>query len=195
MQICFATNNKNKVNEIRHLVGQSITILSLNDIGCNQELPENQKTLEGNSLEKVEFVYENYGVDCFADDTGLEVFVLDGEPGVLSARYAGDHKSSSDNMQLLLQKLNGISERNCQFRTVITLIHQGKTSQFEGVVMGSIATNQIGVEGFGYDPIFVPNGFERTFAEMSLSEKSLISHRAIAMQKLVEHLKKIKSRS
>ena len=193
MKVCFATNNQNKINEVRHLLGESATILSLNDIGCTQELPENQKTLGGNSLEKAEFVYDNYNIDCFADDTGLEVFVLDGEPGVLSARYAGPRKNSSDNINLLLQKLDGVSERNCQFRTVITLIHQGKTIQFEGVVKGTLAESQTGAEGFGYDPIFIPNGFDRTFAEMSLAEKSQVSHRAIAVQKLVKHLDKIHS--
>ncbi len=191
MQVCFATNNQNKLREIRHLLGDSITIASLNDVGCTEVLPENQKTLGGNSLEKAEFVYNNYGIDCFADDTGLEVYVLDGAPGFLSARYAGDQKDSSDNMNLLLQKLEGLSDRNCQFRTVITLMHQGKSSQFEGIVKGIITEKPAGTEGFGYDPIFMPKGFDRTFAEMSLAEKNEVSHRSLAVKKLVMHLKKI----
>jgi XTP/dITP diphosphohydrolase len=192
MKLCFATNNTHKIKEIEHkLEGLDIVLCSLKDIGCTQELPENQKTLGGNSLEKAEFVYNQFGVDCFADDTGLEVFALDGEPGVYSARYAGDSKNPEANMDLLLQNMKGVKDRRAQFRTVITLIINGKKKQFEGVVHGRILEEKRGGHGFGYDHIFQPNHYDETIAQMPLVEKNKISHRAIALEKLVNQLKSI----
>jgi XTP/dITP diphosphohydrolase len=189
MKICFATNNLHKLAEIRQLLGEGITLLSLKDIGCEEELPENQDTLEGNSREKADYVFENYQVSCFADDTGLEVDSLNGEPGVYSARYAGPQKSSEDNIHLLLENLQWKTNRSAQFRTVITLILDGEEHQFEGVVRGQITKDLKGVEGFGYDPVFVPQGYEQTFAEMSMEQKNAISHRGQAVAKLVNFLK------
>lgn len=188
MEISFATNNLNKIKEIAALLEGKIKLLSLKDVGCEEELPENQKTLEGNSLQKAEYVCQNYNVDCFADDTGLEVIALDGEPGVYSARYAGEERDSVKNMMLLLKNLEDKENRKAQFRTVISLCINGKMKQFEGVVKGTIATEFKGDKGFGYDPIFIPDGYETTFAEMSLAEKNKISHRGIAVQKLVDYL-------
>ena len=190
MALCFATNNRNKIKEIEKLLGQEYPLLGLKDIGCTVELPETQKTLEGNSLQKAEYVYHHYRTDCFADDTGLEVFALDGEPGVYSARYAGPERDSQKNMALLLENLQGKDSRAARFRTVITLIKEGKTHQFEGIVKGKIKENYQGNEGFGYDPIFIPEGYDKTFAEMSMEEKNKISHRGIAIQKLVAFLRK-----
>jgi len=189
MQICFATNNANKLNEIRELL-PDFTILSLNDIGHEGDLPEDQTTLEGNSHQKADYVYKNYKTNCFADDTGLEVFALDGEPGVYSAMYSGKHHDSEGNMALLLKNLAGAKDRSAQFRTVITLIIDGKIKQFEGVVKGDILETRHGTEGFGYDPIFKPKGYDMSFAEMSMSEKNKISHRGLAVQKLANHLNK-----
>lgn len=192
MKLCFATNNPNKIKEIKHkLNGCDIELVSLQEIGCTQELPENQKTLGGNSLEKAEYVFHHYNVNCFADDTGLEVYALDGEPGVRSARYAGENKNNEENIALLLEKLDGITDRRAQFRTVITLIIDGKKKQFEGSIQGRILTEKRGEKGFGYDPVFQPNNHEISFAEMPLEEKNLISHRALATEKLVKHLKSI----
>ena len=188
MEICFATNNQNKIKEIATLLEGKIKLLSLKDIGCEEELAENQKTLEGNSLQKAEYVCKNYNVDCFADDTGLEVIALDGAPGVYSARYAGEERDSVKNMMLLLKNLEDKENRKAQFRTVISLCIDGKMKQFEGVVKGAIATEFKGNKGFGYDPIFIPDGYATTFAEMSLEEKNEISHRGIAVQKLVTYL-------
>ena len=172
MRICFATNNPNKINEIRNLLPNDIELISLVDIGCLEELPETQNTLEGNSHQKAEYVYKNYNVPCFADDTGLEVFALDGEPGVYSAMYAGAQRDSADNIHLLLNKLNGSEDRKAQFRTVITLINEhGKVKQFEGTVKGEILSELKGTEGFGYDPVFLPKGHDQTFAEMSMPQK------------------------
>jgi len=190
MKLCLVTNNQNKLHEIRHKLGDRFEILSLQDIGHIGELPEHQKTLEGNSLEKAEFIYKNYHVDCVADDTGLEVVALDGEPGVYSSRYAGPQKSSQDNMDLLLQNMQDITDRRAQFRTVVTLIRNGKTKQFEGIVQGKLANEKKGGEGFGYDPIFIPKGYETTFAEMSMEEKNKISHRGKAIEKLCRFLQK-----
>lgn len=190
MKICLATHNPNKVTEIKNKLGGKFDILSLEDLGQDKELPEHQKTLEGNSLEKAEFIYKKYKIDCIADDTGLEVVALDGAPGVFSARYAGPQKSSEDNIDLLLKNLENVSDRRAQFRTVITLIRNGKTRQFEGVVQGKISREKHGAQGFGYDPVFVPKGSDVTFAEMSLEEKNKISHRAIAIDKLAKFLLK-----
>lgn len=187
MEICFATNNENKLNEIRELL-PDFKILSLADIGHVGELPEDQKTLEGNSHQKAEFISKKYNVNCFSDDTGLEVFALDGEPGVYSARYAGVHHDSEANMKLLLEKLDGIKDRSAQFRTVITFIFDKKVKQFEGVVKGHILEEQRGEQGFGYDPIFIPKGFDKSFAQMTASEKNSVSHRGEAVKKLVKYI-------
>ncbi len=188
MKLCFATNNPNKLAEIKKAVGNIHEIVDLKSIACYDELPENQDTLEGNSKEKADYIYNNYHVACFADDTGLEVEALNGEPGVYSARYAGPKCDARDNMKLLLQKMAGIKNRKAKFRTVITLIRQGETFQFEGAVNGTIRTELSGAEGFGYDPIFEPEGYNVTFAEMTMEDKNAISHRGLAVQKLVDFL-------
>lgn len=189
MKICFATNNPNKIKEIKTAVGDRFEVLTLSDIGCNEEIPEDQDTISGNSSQKANFIKKHYNIDCFADDTGLEVEALNGEPGVYSARYAGPACDSQDNMKLLLKKLSGIENRNARFVTVITLIIDQKEFQFQGVVEGEIRTELSGNEGFGYDPIFSPNGYDITFAEMDLIEKNRISHRGKAVSKLVDFLK------
>lgn len=188
MKICFATNNQNKLKEIRSLIDDRFEILSLQDIGCEEELPENQETIAGNSLEKAQYVYDRYQVDCFADDTGLEVDALDGEPGVYSARYAGTHRDSCDNIRLLLEKLKSEENRKARFRTVISLINDGKVDQFEGTAEGKIIDDLKGLHGFGYDPVFIPEHSDKTFAEMTLEEKNQLSHRAKAISKLVSFL-------
>jgi XTP/dITP diphosphohydrolase len=189
-RFCFASNNAHKLEEIRDILGTTVNILSLEDVGCIEELPETQPTLEGNSLQKAEFVFNNYHVACFADDTGLEVEALNGEPGVYSARYAGEHKNSDDNIELLLNKLLSISNRKARFRTVVTLVGlNNKPVTFEGIVNGTIIAERRGTSGFGYDPIFIPEGYNKTFAEMTLQEKSTLSHRAMAIKKLETYLK------
>ena len=188
MKIVFATNNPNKIVEIKDLLPEEIQILSLKDINCNEQLPETQNTLEGNAKQKAEFVFTNYGYNCFADDTGLEIEALNNGPGVYSARYAGDDCNPEYNMQKVLQKLEGKNNRKAKFRTVIALIIDGKKSLFEGECKGEITNEKIGEKGFGYDPIFRPSGFDQTFAQMSKSEKGVISHRGIATRKLVEFL-------
>jgi len=187
--LCFATNNQNKIAEIGEILGDEFNIQSPKDIGCAQELPENQNTLEGNSLEKAQFVFDYYHSSCFADDTGLEVEALHGDPGVMSARYAGIQKDSNDNIDLLLKNLQNIKNRDAQFRTVITLITPRGMIQFEGKVKGEIQTSRSGDQGFGYDPIFRPVGYSKSFAELSMREKNSISHRALAFRKLVNYLK------
>ncbi|MCU0355463.1 MAG: non-canonical purine NTP diphosphatase [Cytophagales bacterium] len=188
-RLCFATNNRHKIEEIAQLVEASFEIVSLADIGCHDELPENQDTLEGNAFEKAEYVWTKFGVSCFADDTGLEVMALDGDPGVYTARYAGPQRNADDNMNLLLQNLSGKSDRTARFRTCIALILNGERHLFEGVVKGRIAHERHGAGGFGYDPVFVPEGHIRTFAEMTLEEKGAISHRGEAVRKLVAFLR------
>ncbi|MCK5370545.1 MAG: RdgB/HAM1 family non-canonical purine NTP pyrophosphatase [Cyclobacteriaceae bacterium] len=190
MRICFATNNKNKLIEIKNKLGEAYDIISLFDLGHTEELSETHDTLEGNSLEKALFIHEKYQINCFADDTGLLVDALDGEPGVNSARYAGPGKSSEDNMNLLLEKLKGHANRKAKFNTIITLMINGKTHQFAGEVEGVITNERSGVNGFGYDPIFIPNGWKKTFAELDLEEKNKISHRSKAVEKLVDFLNK-----
>ncbi len=187
-KLCFATNNSHKVEEVQAVLGNRFELSTLKQIGCNEELPETGNTLEANSLQKASYLFDNYQVNCFADDTGLEVTALNGEPGVYSARYAGEQRSHSDNINLLLKNLSGKTDRSAQFRTVITLIIDGKVEQFEGVVKGEIIETLRGNEGFGYDPIFIPEGFDRTFAEMSMEEKGKISHRGRAFEKLVQFL-------
>lgn len=188
MKICLATNNPHKVQEIKYILKNSIQIISLADIQCFEELPETQKTLEGNSLQKAEYIYKNYNVNSVADDTGLEVVALDGAPGVYSAMYAGNQRSNEDNISLLLKNLEGNNIRKAQFRTIITLIINGKIKQFEGIVKGEIIKEKKGIKGFGYDSVFVPEGFYKTFAEMTEEEKNKISHRGIAIRKLAEYL-------
>lgn len=190
MTICFATNNKHKLEEVRHIVSPDHNIVSLDEINCFEELPETRDTLEGNSLQKAEYVFEKFNIPCFADDTGLEVEVLNGAPGVYSARYAGDHKNSEDNMALLLRKMSGQLNRKARFRTIITLLGHGEQPVFfEGIINGQIINEKKGTTGFGYDPVFIPEGFERTFAEMTLEQKNTLSHRAIAVKKLGAYLK------
>ena len=188
MDICFATNNAHKVQEINQLLGPPFRVLSLADIGCTEELPETQDTLAGNSQQKATYVHQRYGVNCFADDTGLEVNALEGRPGVHSAHYAGPQRDSADNMQLLLRELADQEDRSAQFRTVITLWLNGKMHQFEGTVRGVIATERSGKQGFGYDPIFIPEGYTRSFARMTTEEKNALSHRGRAVRQLVQFL-------
>ncbi|KAA5549485.1 non-canonical purine NTP diphosphatase [Adhaeribacter rhizoryzae] len=189
MKLCFASNNEHKLTEVRQILAAQYEILSLQDIGCHEELPEEQETLEGNSHQKANHVWQHYNISCFADDTGLEVMALNGEPGVYSARYAGAQRSNHDNMQLLLQKLEGNPDRRAQFRTSITLILDGQVNQFNGIVTGTIAQAPSGEKGFGYDPIFIPDGFNQTFAQMGSEQKNSISHRGRALQALAAFLK------
>lgn len=189
MKICFATNNDHKIKEVQALLGSTFHIVGLMDIGCNEELAEDQDTLEGNSLQKARYVYDHYRVPCFADDTGLEVQALNGAPGVYSARYAGHQRSAEDNMNLLLAKLAAKENRKAQFRTVVTLITGAGVNQFEGVLKGEILKEKRGTEGFGYDPLFLPDGHTKTLAEMSLAEKNTLSHRARAVHALTLFLK------
>ena len=190
MKIVFATHNKNKLKEVQCMLSDSITLLSLDTIECFDEIPETAETLEGNAILKANYITEKYGYDCFADDTGLEVEALDGAPGVYSARYAGQENDANANVQKLLKAMDGYTDRNAQFRTVIALNLKGKLYLFEGVCKGEIIKNPQGENGFGYDPIFKPEGFDRSFAEMSLTEKNKISHRASAIDKLVRFLSK-----
>lgn len=189
MTLCFATHNEDKVKEVRAILGEAFNLVGLNDIGCAEELREDKVTLEGNSLQKAEYVFRKFSTSCFADDTGLEVEALNSEPGVYSARYAGEQRSAEDNMNLLLRNLNNKVNRKAKFRTVITLMTPEGIRQFEGEVKGVILDEKRGTQGFGYDPIFLPDGFSKTLAEMSLEEKSAISHRARAFKKLVAYLK------
>lgn len=189
-QLVFATANKNKIKEIQQVLPDTIHLLGLDDIGVTEEIPETQPTIEGNATQKAMYIYNNYHVNCFADDTGLEIEALDNRPGVFSARYAGEAKNADDNMNKILAEMQGITNRKARFKTIISLVIDGKEEQFEGVVNGTIITEKRGTKGFGYDPIFVPNNEERSFAEMELSEKNKLSHRAIAVNKLVEYLNK-----
>jgi XTP/dITP diphosphohydrolase len=189
MKLVFATNNKHKLDEVRAIVGDRVEVLSLRDIGCHDDIPETADTLQGNALIKARYIYEKYGADCFADDTGLEVDALDGEPGVYSARYAGEDCSSEANMQKLLHNLTGKKNRNAQFRTVIALIIKGEEKLFNGIVTGRITEEKMGDSGFGYDPVFVPEGFSESFAQMSSEMKNSISHRFRATEQLSNYLK------
>jgi XTP/dITP diphosphohydrolase len=191
MELVFATNNKHKIQEIQHFLDNHFHLVSLDDIGCREELPEEQDTLEGNAAQKAWYLYNKFGKNCFADDTGLEIDALDGEPGVYSARYAGEKKSADDNIEKVLHKLSKINNRKARFRTVISLVLNGIEYHFEGIVDGQILEGRRGGEGFGYDPIFKPDESEFSFAEMPLSEKNKISHRARAMTKLVEFLNQL----
>ena len=188
MKICFASNNEHKIAEVKQ-IAQNYEIVSLNEIGCLEELPETRDTLEGNSLQKAEFVFDNFKVPCFADDTGLEVEALNNAPGVYSARYAGPQRNAQDNIDLLLENLDGKSSRRARFRTVIALVgFESAPLLFEGIIDGSITMARRGTSGFGYDPIFLPDGYKKTFAEMTLAEKNKLSHRAQAVKKLEAYL-------
>lgn len=189
MKLVFATNNKNKVKEIKALLTNHFELLSLKDIGCTEEILETENTLDGNAKLKANYIYSNYGINCFADDTGLQVDALNDEPGVYSARYSGEYGGSESNMKKLLFNLKNIKNRRAHFKTVIALKINDKEYLFEGVCQGVILRHKQGVKGFGYDPIFKPDGFKKSFAEMSLEEKGLISHRGKAIKKLVEFLK------
>ncbi|MFV0365760.1 MAG: non-canonical purine NTP diphosphatase [Mangrovibacterium sp.] len=189
MKLVFATNNPHKLKEVQAMLSNSFELLSLADIGCHEDIPETQPTIEGNALQKAQYVYQNYGYNCFADDTGLEIEVLNGEPGVYSARYAGEARDSNANMAKVLEKLHGEQNRKAQFKTVIALIIDGEETLLEGIVQGEILEQSCGVDGFGYDPIFKAEGFEQSFAEISLEEKNKVSHRARATQQLIAYLK------
>lgn len=193
MKLVFATNNPHKLQEIKQLLDDSIELLSLSDINCEEEIPENQETIKGNAAEKSFYIWNNYGLSCFADDTGLEIEALNGEPGVYSACYAGEEKSPEKNMDLVLQKLSEIKNRNARFKTVISLVIDGKENQFEGIVNGRILEEKRGKTGFGYDPIFQPEESHLSFAEMSMDEKNKISHRGRAVQKLVDYLTQLQT--
>lgn len=187
MKIVFATNNAHKIDEIRNILRKEIEILSLKDIGCREDIPENEPTLEGNARQKARYIKEKYGYDCFADDTGLEVVALGGKPGVYSARYAGPGHDSEANIRKLLKEMEKTEDRRARFRTVIALMEGEKEYLFEGIVEGRIIREKRGDRGFGYDPIFVPEGFDTSFAEMSMNEKNRISHRARALKKLTDY--------
>ena len=188
MQLVFASNNSNKIKEIQLLLPETIQVLSLADIGCYDDIPETAITIEGNAILKANYVTEKFGYACFADDTGLEVAALNGEPGVFSARYAGEQKDSNDNMDKLLANLKDNSNRKAHFKTVICLNLNGEQHLFTGIINGQITTEKKGTNGFGYDPIFVADGYTQTFAELSMEEKSAISHRGLAVKQLVEFL-------
>ncbi len=188
-KLVFATNNIHKLREVKSLL-PDWNILSLQDIGCRTDIPETQNTIEGNALQKAQYVYDKYGLNCFADDTGLLVDALDGAPGVYSARYAGEPANAQKNLNKLMQKLRGKTNRQAHFKTVIALILNGKNYTFEGICQGRITTKAKGQKGFGYDPVFQPVGYEKTFAEMSQVEKGVISHRGQAVRKLIEFLNK-----
>ena len=189
MKLVFATNNKHKLQEVRDIVGNRVEVLSLNDINCHDYIPETADTLQGNALIKARHIYDKYGLNCFADDTGLEVEALDGAPGVYSARYAGEECDSEANMLKLLQNLTGKNNRNAQFRTVIALIINGEEKLFNGIVKGTISDEKRGDSGFGYDPIFIPEGYTESFAQMSGEMKNSISHRFRATKQLSDYLK------
>nr|WP_321237381.1 non-canonical purine NTP diphosphatase [uncultured Psychroserpens sp.] len=192
MKLVFATNNLNKLKEVQSLIPNHIQLLSLKDIGCFEDVPETQLTIEGNAIQKAEYIIEHYGFDCFADDTGLEVAALDGEPGVFSARYAGDQRDANDNMDLLLKNLKDKSDRTAQFKTVIALHLNNKLETFTGICKGKITKTKHGDKGFGYDPIFKAEGYDKTFAEISLKEKNDIGHRGKAVRLLVSFLSSLR---
>lgn len=191
-KLVFATNNDHKLRELQQILPSEFELLSLNDIGCTDDIPETGTTLEANAVQKSFYIWDKYGINCFADDTGLEIEVLGNEPGVYSARYAGQDRSATANMLKVLRKMANESNRKAHFRCVISLVIDGKEKQFEGIVEGMILTEQHGEAGFGYDPIFMPDGYNLSFAEMSADDKNLISHRGRAVMKLVDYLKNIK---
>jgi XTP/dITP diphosphohydrolase len=189
--LVFATNNQHKLKEIKSMVPDSISILSLKDIGCQEELPETSATLKGNALQKAKYVFDKYGMNCFADDTGLEIESLNGRPGVYSARYAGLNSSYDDNVSKVLNEMKGIENRKAKFKTVIALLTDHEEKCFEGIVEGEITENRRGDKGFGYDPVFLPSGSDKTFAEMTEAEKNKISHRGRALDKLISYLEEV----
>lgn len=189
-ELVIATHNKHKLEEIQKVLGDKIKIVSLRDLGCNEDIPETGTTLKENAYQKAKYVWDKYGKNCFADDTGLIVEALNGAPGVYSARYAGEHCSFDDNIDLLLENMEGKTNRNARFETVICLIQDGKEQYFEGRCDGCILTERYGRGGFGYDPIFMPNGYGESFAELSMEEKNKISHRGKATDKLIKYLLK-----
>jgi len=188
-ELIFVTNNKHKLSEISAIIGDQVRIFSMAEIGCYDEIEENADTIEGNASLKSKYIWNRFGRNCFADDTGLLIDALNGRPGVKSARYAGDDCVAENNIQKVLKELEQVTERKARFKTVISLIISGKEIQFEGVVEGSILNEKRGNDGFGYDPVFMPEGYEKSFAEMSSGEKNRISHRARATQKLIDFLK------
>ena len=190
-KLVFATNNDHKLKELRQILSSEFELLSLDDIGCTDDIPETGNTLEVNASQKSFYIWNKYGINCFADDTGLEIEALGNEPGVYSARYAGEGRSAQDNMRKVLEKMKNQTNRKARFRCVISLIIDGTESQFEGVVDGKILAEQQGVAGFGYDPIFMADGYDQSFAEMSAEDKNLVSHRGRAVKKLVEYLKNL----
>jgi XTP/dITP diphosphohydrolase len=187
-KLVMATANQNKIKEIKKKLGEAYQFLSLPDIGCTEDIPETQPTIEGNALQKARYVYEKYGYNCFAEDTGLEIEALGGRPGVKTARYAGEDKNDTNNINKVLGELEGQANRNARFKTVVALIIDGEEHLFEGLAPGSITTEPIGEDGFGYDPVFQPEGYEITYAQMDMQEKNKISHRAKAIAKLKEYL-------
>lgn len=192
MKLVFASNNKNKIKEIQHLLPNTIELLSLEAIGCHEEIPETADTIEGNAILKANYVTQKYGYDCFADDTGLEVEALNGAPGVYSARYAGMQRNAEDNMNLLLENLKNQDNRTAQFKTVIALNINGKQQLFTGIAKGKITLKKSGNQGFGYDPVFQPEGYQETFADLDLEIKNQISHRGKATQLLISYLTETK---
>lgn len=190
-KLIFATNNQHKLEEVSHLIKDNYKIQSLKDINCFEEIPETSDTIKGNASQKSHYIYDKFGIDCFADDTGLEIEALDGRPGVYSARYAGEEHNFEKNMNKVLAEMNGITNRKARFKTAISLILNGEEKNFEGIINGVILTEKRGQEGFGYDPVFQPDGFDKSFAEMDLEEKNKISHRAIAVRNLVNYLNKL----
>lgn len=191
MKLVFATNNQNKIKEVQELIPAHIRLLSLKDIGCHEEIPETQDTIAGNAIQKAQYIKTQYGFDCFADDTGLEVTALDGAPGIYSARYAGPQRNAEDNMRKLLMNLKPFSDRSARFKTVIALFLNGQLHEFRGICKGSITTGKAGDQGFGYDPIFKPDGYDLTFAQMDMGLKNNIGHRGKAVQQLIEFLKEV----
>lgn len=189
-ELVFATNNSHKLSEVQHLLGNKFHLLSLKDIQLEEEIPEDFDTLEQNALQKARYIFDKTHKSCFADDTGLEVDALNGRPGVYSARYAGEGKNPKDNIKKLLKELFGVTNRKARFRTVVALIIDNQEYLFEGIVNGKIIDSERGTDGFGYDPVFLPDGYSETFAEMKLDQKNLISHRAKAVGQLVDFLKK-----
>ncbi len=187
-KLVFATNNQHKFNEIKNIFSDRVNLISLKDLNFNEDIPEDHNSLEENSASKALFVYNKYKIDCFADDTGLEIEALNGDPGVHSARYAGDQCNFEDNINKVLQKMHGIINREARFRTVISLVENGRIVNFEGSIRGKILNEKKGAKGFGYDPIFQPDGYEQTFAEMTMQEKNKISHRGRAIEKLINYL-------
>jgi XTP/dITP diphosphohydrolase len=192
MKLVFATNNKNKLKEISMQLNDEFILQSLEDIGCEEEVPETANTIEGNASQKANYIFLKYGTPCFADDTGLEIEALNNAPGVYSARYAGPERNDTNNINKVLLELDGQIHRKARFKTIISLVIEEKEQLFEGIINGTIVSEKRGNNGFGYDPIFVPDGYSETFAEMDPELKNKISHRAIAFRKLIEHLNKTK---